>query len=329
MSHKFRFGVQVSEATSARGVARQGARKLEDLGYSTLFMPDHFVDTQLAPMPAIAMAAAHTTTLRVGALVFDNDYKHPAILAKEMRDDRPALRRPARARHRRGLDEDRLRRARPPVRPAGGARRPARRGARRSSRGAWPASRSASRRALPRSPTTTSMPEAGAAAAPADPRRRRRPNGAATRRPRGRHRRHQPEPARRRGRPPTPRERESREQTDREDRVDPRGRGRALRRHRAPDPLLLRARSPTTAWASRPRSRPASASTPEEALGVGRRAASARSTEIIDQLHARREGWGVSYVVVGDDNYRRVRAGRRGARRHVARQASRGCSGIH
>jgi probable F420-dependent oxidoreductase len=29
------------------------------------------------------MAAAHTTTLRIGALVFDNDYKHPAILAKE------------------------------------------------------------------------------------------------------------------------------------------------------------------------------------------------------------------------------------------------------
>jgi probable F420-dependent oxidoreductase len=34
-------------------------------------------------MPAIAMAAASTTTLRVGSLVFDNDYKHPAILAKE------------------------------------------------------------------------------------------------------------------------------------------------------------------------------------------------------------------------------------------------------
>ena len=34
-------------------------------------------------MPAIAMAAAHTTTLKIGALVFDNDYKHPAILAKE------------------------------------------------------------------------------------------------------------------------------------------------------------------------------------------------------------------------------------------------------
>jgi probable F420-dependent oxidoreductase len=77
----FRFGVQVSEVGSA-SEWRDKARKLEDLGYSTLFMPDHF-GTELAPLPAIAMAAAHTTTLRVGSLVFDNDYKHPVILAKE------------------------------------------------------------------------------------------------------------------------------------------------------------------------------------------------------------------------------------------------------
>jgi probable F420-dependent oxidoreductase len=77
----FRFGVQVSQAGSA-SEWRDKARKLEDLGFSTLFMPDHFGE-ELAPLPAIAMAAAHTTTLRVGSLVFDNDYKHPAILAKE------------------------------------------------------------------------------------------------------------------------------------------------------------------------------------------------------------------------------------------------------
>ena len=82
MTHTFRFGVQVSGLPGENW--RDQARKMEDLGYSTLYMPDHFVDTRLAPMPAIAIAAAHTTTLRVGALVFDNDYKHPAILAKEM-----------------------------------------------------------------------------------------------------------------------------------------------------------------------------------------------------------------------------------------------------
>jgi len=78
---KFRFGVQVSQAASAASW-RDRARKIEDLGFSTLFMPDHF-GQELAPLPAIAMAAAHTSTLRVGGLVFDNDYKHPAILAKE------------------------------------------------------------------------------------------------------------------------------------------------------------------------------------------------------------------------------------------------------
>ncbi len=46
-------------------------------------MPDHFTD-QLAPMVALSMAAAATTSLRVGALVFDNDYKHPVVLAKEL-----------------------------------------------------------------------------------------------------------------------------------------------------------------------------------------------------------------------------------------------------
>ncbi|MFN8018884.1 MAG: TIGR03621 family F420-dependent LLM class oxidoreductase [Acidimicrobiales bacterium] len=59
------------------------ARKVEDLGFDTLFLPDHFGD-QLAPVPAMMAAAAATTTLKVGTLVFDNDYKHPVVLAKEM-----------------------------------------------------------------------------------------------------------------------------------------------------------------------------------------------------------------------------------------------------
>ncbi len=62
---------------------REKARRIEGLGYATLFMPDHFIDTRLAPMVGLAMAAEATSTLRVSALVFDNDYKHPAILAKE------------------------------------------------------------------------------------------------------------------------------------------------------------------------------------------------------------------------------------------------------
>jgi len=74
--------VQASGATDARGWADQ-ARKAEDLGYDVFTMPDHFTD-QLAPVPALMAAADATTRLRIGALVFDNDYKHPVVLAKEL-----------------------------------------------------------------------------------------------------------------------------------------------------------------------------------------------------------------------------------------------------
>jgi len=56
-------------------------RMAEDLGYSTLFISDHFSD-KLAPLPALAMAAEHTS-LRIGTLVLANDFRHPAVLAKE------------------------------------------------------------------------------------------------------------------------------------------------------------------------------------------------------------------------------------------------------
>jgi probable F420-dependent oxidoreductase len=73
--------VQVSNAES--GAAwRALARKTEELGYSTLFMPDHFGE-QWAPLIALTVAAEATTTLRVGTLVLDNDFRHPVVLAKE------------------------------------------------------------------------------------------------------------------------------------------------------------------------------------------------------------------------------------------------------
>ena len=77
----FRFGVQLSRADTGAEWAEL-ARKAEDLGYSTLFVPDHFGD-QLSPAVALTAAAGATTELRVGPLVLDNDYKHPVVLAKE------------------------------------------------------------------------------------------------------------------------------------------------------------------------------------------------------------------------------------------------------
>ena len=78
----FRFGVQLSKAESA-AAWRSTARAVEDLGYSTLFIPDHFED-QFGPLVALTVAAEATTTLRVGSLVFGNDYRHPVVLAKEV-----------------------------------------------------------------------------------------------------------------------------------------------------------------------------------------------------------------------------------------------------
>ncbi|HLU53437.1 MAG TPA: TIGR03621 family F420-dependent LLM class oxidoreductase [Acidimicrobiia bacterium] len=78
--HPFRFGAMVGRAASRREWLDQ-VRTAEDLGYSTVFISDHFSD-KLAPLPALAMAAENTS-LNIGTLVLANDFRHPAVLAKE------------------------------------------------------------------------------------------------------------------------------------------------------------------------------------------------------------------------------------------------------
>jgi probable F420-dependent oxidoreductase len=82
MARPFRFGVQLSKAPDGKAW-RTLARQVEDLGYSSLFIPDHFGD-QWAPLVALTVAAEATRSLKVGSLVFDNDYRHPVELAKEV-----------------------------------------------------------------------------------------------------------------------------------------------------------------------------------------------------------------------------------------------------
>lgn len=82
MRHRFRFGVELKNPIPGTTWA-QTAQRLEGLGYSTLVVPDHF-DDQFAVGPALATAAAATSTLRLSALVYCNDYRHPVLLAKEM-----------------------------------------------------------------------------------------------------------------------------------------------------------------------------------------------------------------------------------------------------
>ncbi|MGD0862867.1 MAG: TIGR03621 family F420-dependent LLM class oxidoreductase [Candidatus Limnocylindrales bacterium] len=79
--HAFRFAVQQTMAPSGdRWTAL--ARRAESIGYDVLVMPDH-LGRQLSPLAALAAAASATTRLRIGAFVFDNDYRHPLILARE------------------------------------------------------------------------------------------------------------------------------------------------------------------------------------------------------------------------------------------------------
>jgi probable F420-dependent oxidoreductase len=94
MQRPFRFAVQATNAKSAADW-RDLVRRVEDLGYSTLFLADHYLgpgparraahtpEQDLAPIAAMASAAAHTSMLRIGCRVFCTDYHVPAVLAKE------------------------------------------------------------------------------------------------------------------------------------------------------------------------------------------------------------------------------------------------------
>ena len=77
----FRFGTGSYQATS-RDDYLALSRKIEDLGYSILLTADHF-EEHLAPLTALMAAAEASSTLRIGSYVFDNDFRHPAVLAKE------------------------------------------------------------------------------------------------------------------------------------------------------------------------------------------------------------------------------------------------------
>lgn len=94
MTRPFRFAVQATKATTATEW-RDTARRVEGLGFSTLFLSDHYLGPgpaqeearwppqYLAPIAAMSVAAAVTSTLRVGCRVFCTDYHVPGVLVKE------------------------------------------------------------------------------------------------------------------------------------------------------------------------------------------------------------------------------------------------------
>jgi probable F420-dependent oxidoreductase len=85
--HPFRFGLLIERFPEPAYVL-EVARRAEASGFSTFLIRDHLIDEpfgpQYAPWTTLAGVAQATTTLRVGTLVIDNDFRHPTLLAKEV-----------------------------------------------------------------------------------------------------------------------------------------------------------------------------------------------------------------------------------------------------
>jgi probable F420-dependent oxidoreductase len=83
MARALRFATQLGGADSApEWLAR--VKALERMGYGTVSLPDHVVGATWSWNVALAGAAIATSTLRLGTLVIDNDFRNPLLLAREV-----------------------------------------------------------------------------------------------------------------------------------------------------------------------------------------------------------------------------------------------------
>lgn len=95
MTKAFRFGVQGYAPASGREW-RDTVRKAEDLGYSSFHLADHVIGPgpaltptghpvqTVAAIPAMAVAAEATSSIKIGCRVLCVDYRNPVMLAKEL-----------------------------------------------------------------------------------------------------------------------------------------------------------------------------------------------------------------------------------------------------
>lgn len=95
MTRPFRFGVQYYDPPTSAAWFDM-ARKAEDLGYSAFHVADHYIgdgealraashpEQTVAAIPAMAAAAAVTSSIAIGVRVACVDYHQPVVLAKEL-----------------------------------------------------------------------------------------------------------------------------------------------------------------------------------------------------------------------------------------------------
>ncbi len=81
MTAPIRFSASLGKIPVDQLVAT--ARRAEELGFSSVTVPDH-LDDQPAPLVGLTAVAVATSTIRLLPLVLANDYRHPVILAKEL-----------------------------------------------------------------------------------------------------------------------------------------------------------------------------------------------------------------------------------------------------
>jgi probable F420-dependent oxidoreductase len=81
MAKEFRFGLSLHD-TRSRSKVETVARSAEEFGFDVLHVPDHLGAP--APFPALTMAAAASSTLRLGTFVLNAGFYKPALLARDV-----------------------------------------------------------------------------------------------------------------------------------------------------------------------------------------------------------------------------------------------------
>lgn len=85
MVRPFRFIAPMPRLNVPPAQWRAEVRRIEDLGFHTVAVSDHFTQGWvMEPVVAMTAAAEATSTLRVMSLVLGNDYRHPVLLHKAM-----------------------------------------------------------------------------------------------------------------------------------------------------------------------------------------------------------------------------------------------------
>ncbi len=84
MTRPFRFGQLMMLPTLSRAAWLDEVRRVEATGYASVQVTDHTDRTPMAPLVALSAAAQVSSALRLGTLVLANDFRRPAVLAKEI-----------------------------------------------------------------------------------------------------------------------------------------------------------------------------------------------------------------------------------------------------